>query len=817
MRVILVALLLVASSVAQIRVSGGGSIRGGRTIGVGGVGQGGGGEGGGGTFASCIASDPASLGWQKLTGCSTNLAAAGEYYIDTDLHAGDSCFSPNNLNDVVIHLQGKSIYYGENSTEFDFTDKAVTRSGSSASDVVPTGKGIWSSISSVTRIGNAPGASDYTQGVDFTFCTDTSYSTGHNCGDARAIVWIGANKPAVGATYYVTGKSKEAATAFFAAGLSVNTTGLTTVPVAGGGNRSGLKCGKLVAHANAPHWSSGMIGARTDMILEDIEWETSNPNAFNQHVWLNEGQTGGEIRRVKATSASRWVLSRDNNHGAIFRMYGTGVAGNGTIVENSSILDGVHVGFDVRNQNSIVRNNYIRTRSTKYTNSFAIGAYSSVEVYGNTIDNWLSSDLSVGSRGIYLVGNGAWAHNNTVSCHGHNTNLEYSGCEFSGTDNPTGGVYCIQTEGSNSSHSDNNDVVAVADLCGGRARRFSSVGALATPATAYFNNEVYRAFKTSAAAPGAAVGLSATTLYGDTTNAIGAVGVDSRIEADTYNVEWLHRGNATFKRLVLVKGTEDAKYTCGNPANAGVGICSHPDPNYHTFRFQGYGDAQTVTCVDCEARNGASLTDVSGFIENSASNWYKHYDLWIKWTRTVHVDDGTHSISGANVYMTDATGATWIGITDALGNAKLELPQWRIFNNTTTAVNQENRNPYSLSISKSGCATLNASGISVTATSTDNRALNCSTLTLASVAISPASATVFVSDYEDFSATCTWSDGSTSNCTSSMNWSVGVGFSLSTVGGYKRATNNGCSNGSRQLTAQNGAVGNTISIACNNL
>jgi hypothetical protein len=813
MRVLFAVVLLVASSFAQIRVSGGGSIRGGRTLGVGGVGQGGGGEGGGGgTFASCIAADPVSLGWQKLTDCSTNVAA-GQYYIDTDLHAANSCFSPNNANDVVIHLQGKSIFYGENSTEFDFADVAVTRSASSASDVVSTGKGIWSSISSVTRIGNAPGASNYTQGVDFTFCTDTSYSTGHNCGDGRSIVWIGANKPANGATYYVTGKSKEAATAFFAAGLSGNVTGFSTVPVAGGGARSGLKCGKLVASANAPHWSSGMIGTKTDMILEDIEWETSNPNAFNQHAWLNEGQTGGEIRRVKATSASRWVLSRDNNHGALFRMMGVGVAGNGTLIENSSILDGVHVGFDVRNQNSIVRNNFVKMRSTKFTNSFAIGAYSTVEVYGNTISNFDPLDLSVGGRGIYLVGN-AWAHNNPITCHGHNTNLEYSGCEIAGTDNPTGGVYCIQTEGSNSSHSDNNDVVAVADACGGRARRFSSVGTLASPAAAYFNNEVYRAFKTSAAAPGAAVGLSATTFYSDTTNAIGAAGVDSRIEADTYNVEWLNKGNATFKRLVLVKGTEDAKYTCGNPANTGVGICSHPDPNYHTFRFQGYGDNQTITCVDCEARNGASLTDVSGVAETA---FYKHYDLWIKWTRTVHVDDGTHSVSGANVFMTDATGATWIGITDALGNARLELPQWRIFNNATTAVNQEARNPYSLSISKSGCTTLNASGISVTATSTDNRALSCSTLTLASVAISPASATVFVSDYEDFSATCTWSDGSTSNCTSSMNWSVGVGFSLSTVGGYKRATNNGCSNGSRQLTAESGAVSNTISIACNNL
>jgi hypothetical protein len=794
---VLAVLLLLASSFAQTTIGGGVSVRGGfKNVPTAP-------PSGGDEFAACKLTD--TTGWTLLSSPG-NIGTSGNYYLapNTPLTCDNTCFSPT-VDNVTIHLNGNTVTYGANQTEFTFTDQPEVKGTSDGGGETNADqdrivmKGLWSALTEITRVGNTPGANDYTYGTDYRICADTTYATGHNCGDGRYLIWVGANKPAAGATYYVTGKYKEPASALFVVALSGNTTGFETVPVVGVKTNVGMKCGALQAHANASAWSSGMIHTGNDGFLEDIVWTASNPLAFNQHAWLNEGQTGGTITRVTASSASRWVLSRDNNHGAIYRMMGTGVAGNGTIIENSHILDGPHVGFYVRNIDSVIKNSSIRLRG-KYTNGFAASGYAPSEIGPNVkVDCWDSTNLEVGCRGFYLSGS-VWAHDNPdIQIHGHNNNLEYGGCEFSGTDNPTGGPYGIQTEGSNSSHSDHNDVVAVADSCGGRARRFSSVGTITSPAPAYFQHEVYRAFKTSAAAPGKAVGLSVTTLYGDPNNAIGAVGADTRIEADTYNIEWLNRGDAIFKRLVLVKGTEDPAYTCGNPANADKEICSHPDPDYHTFRFQGYGEAQTVACIDCEARNGASLTDVSGFVENSAGNWYKHYDLWIKWTRTVHVTDGTGPVAGASVTLTDALSNTYTGTTNANGDVAIVVPQYRIYNTTSAAVNQENRNPFSLTISKTGCNTLNASGITISGTSTDNRTISCPSITLSSIATSPLNKVFSAGVTQQYTATCTWSDSTTTDCTSQVTWaSTNGGVSINASG---LATDNSCHTGGGNITA----------------
>jgi hypothetical protein len=376
---------------------------------------------------------------------------------------------------------------------------------------------------------------------------------------------------------------------------------------------------------------------------------------------------------------------------------------------------------------------------------------------------------------------------NLINVHGAANNDEYGGCQ-------AGGVFGIQSEnGVTNCRIHDNNVFAYTRTCNARGLRITTSGGTTVI------GDLVRALRHDGAATGKAIALSAR-------EANGLIVQGATLEADTWIVE------------------DESQTTASTPSNVRyVGAIFKKGPNpaadFHTWSFQNYaqltGTTVLHTCVDCVTQNGASLTDVSGHI---IDGYWKPWELWIKWTRTVHVTDGTHPVAGASVSMVDVVGSVVSLTTDGNGNAALELPQYRFYNSATVAVNTEGRNPFTLQISKSGCTTLlDASSITVLGTSTDNRALSCPTLTLSSISISPAVALVLVGDYEEFSATCHWSDGSTSNCTESASWGVGVGFSLSTFGGAKRATNNGCSNGSRQLTATSGSVSASVSIDCSSL
>jgi hypothetical protein len=771
MRSLIALVLLVASAFGQARVSGGASVKGGRSIGRIAPGE---------VVTGCALADVS--GRTLIDACG--VYGGGNYYLAGSLSSEGTCISVvGNLFDLA--MQGHEITYATNPATFTTTNDAGVSItvGASSEQALPRpqgGTGYDGTMATVTNISNSFTCSDgaKTRGVHYRLAVD-----GFN-GNPAVFHWL--IKPAENVTCSIPSYTYT----FPRFGI-INATSdsyvRNTGNTLGGGNGMSVQCGTITAAATAPAFNMPIFVSNhttptiKNMVLNCRGWSapafglTYVAGATVQNNTLNcDSANSALFNRMAFEGYAGW--NRNNS---------TALAGLKSVFSGNTVTDSVHGGLIAYQDNSEMFGNTIRQRS-RYTNDFALnGSRTGTKIYSNTVDNYDALDATVSGRGAMCGTNGE-IYGNTIRVHGAATNQEYGGCQ-------AGGTYGIQSEtGVTNCRIHDNNIFAYTRTCDARGLRITTAGGTTV------TGDIIEAIRHDDTATGKAIALSAREANG--LRVIGAI-----LRADTWIVEDQSQTTANAPSNVRYEG---AIFTKG----------LRPAANFHTWSMENYaqltGTTALHTCVDCQAQNGASLTDVAG---HTIDGYWKAWEIWIKWTRTVHVTDGTNPISGAAVSMVDAAGSAVSLTTDAAGNAALEVPEYRFYNSASVAVNTDGRNPFTLQISKAGCTTLNASGITVTGKSTDDRALSCPTLALSSISISPAGAVLLVSDYELFSAMCHWSDGSTSDCTSSAAWGAGAGLVLTDDAGYKRVTNNACASGSRQLTATSGSVSGSVTIDCDEL
>ena len=141
-------------------------------------------------------------------------------------------------------------------------------------------------------------------------------------------------------------------------------------------------------------------------------------------------------------------------------------------------------------------------------------------------------------------------------------------------------------------------------------------------------------------------------------------------------------------------------------AGAWPELNAHPDPVSYThldvYKRQA---SKTSTSMTVPGNNGQTA------------------EYWIDWTYTVTVEDGTGAaVSGASVSIIDDLGNNvFAGTTNSSGQASAVLTEFRMHNSGTSAV-QEMHTPDAVSISKSGCTTLNYS-TTVAATTSETHSM----------------------------------------------------------------------------------------------
>jgi hypothetical protein len=625
----------------------------------------------------------------------TNITVSGNYFLQDNLSCEGTCISVN-ANDVHLYLQGKTLTYGTNPATFTTVDSdgAVITVGSPSEQALPRpGTTLTDgSFATVTDISNTITCSDATtktRGVNYRLGVD-SYT-----GDPRGFIWT-SGKPAVGVTCTVPSYTYTYPR-FGIYNSTWDTYTRATGNSTGGGNGMTVSCGTIQPSINAPAFnmpiwvSNKTTPTISDMVLYGRGW--SAPAMGLSYV------AGATVQNntVSCDSATSGVFNRNQYEGYCIwnKNNSTALSGQKSIFANNTVLDSVQGGITQDQDNSEIYGNTITTRS-RYTNDFAINAQrTGTKVYNNTINNYSVTDDEVSGRGVRAATNGE-IYNNVIKVHGAPNNYEYGGCQ-------AGDVYGIQAEGVTGTSIHDNQIFAYARTCDARGLRITSTGGITV------TNNTIKALRHDASASGVAIGISAR-------EAIGTVVGSNTIESDTWIIE------------------DESQTTASNPSNItyrGTTFKKGPNPaaGFHTWSPQNYAQlaatSATHTCIDCVVQNSASLSDVTAHVLNSSGGYWKQYDIWVKWTYTVNVKVGSVPVQGATVTMTDATSTMHIGTTNALGNAVLELPQYRFYNTTGAAVVTENHNAYSLAITKAGCTTVNASGINVTGTTTDNRTTTC--------------------------------------------------------------------------------------------
>jgi len=303
-----------------------------------------------------------------------------------------------------------------------------------------------------------------------------------------------------------------------------------------------------------------------------------------------------------------------------------------------------------------------------YTNDFGILLWGP----GGTASN---NRIRGQSRGILAYSTNNRILNNTIDVYEVNKNIEYNGCELSGS-------FGIQFEGSSRyALATGNTVTTTADLCEARSFRVTD-----TPSG---NGNVsrgnyYKAIRigttTKIAAAASFQGMDGVLMDGDT------------LEADGANAEiaWNGGQNITLRNVTFVKGT--------NPAS-----------NYATLVFRS-GDTNPTTTTrraqmtlqDPKFLNGASANSFIMY-PIGYNGWAVPSSYTVQWTYNLTVRDRLlAAVSGATVTISDNTGATWSLLTDANGRiTPLLLTQFRRYN-TTSGVSLDART-YTVKVTKNTC------------------------------------------------------------------------------------------------------------------
>jgi hypothetical protein len=661
-----------------------------------------------------------------ISGCG--VYPGGKYYLNGDLTGTGTCLSVTGAG-FDLAMQGHKITFSTDPTlaHITYTNKTITV-GTANTQILPrptvnTSDSLWATVIEISDSFTCSDGTTKVEGVNYRL--EYNYPHGKLGGgdNNRGFTWQ-SGKPATDGSVTCTIPSYKVALPRYGVFNSGNGAyGRNTGNTVGGGANMKIACGTIEPGAATPNpFSMGIFNElMTAPVIEDM---TVNMKGWSAPAIGMSYTSGPTVKRttVNCDAAVGSVFYRDYFQGYCIWNYNTQTGGGnlpGTF-QNVKVTDSMHGGIHSAQSGSDISGNQFGPLHQRFTNGFAIIGSGS-NIYDNDIDFFDPVDFSIGGRGIYCQW-GAHCYNNRVLITGSTANIEYGGCEI-------GGTYAMQSENTHGARSDHNELVGVARDCTVNARRFTQFGtSLTDKATGYFEFDNLRAFKFADTSPGQAIGLLLNKAFDDTTNTVGGLGADSLIEADLYNVKLELGSVVTLNRVTFVKGSTTPKYICGNPANAGVGFCSHPSASYATFRLEPYNADSSITLIDPIFLNGASATSISGVLDTS---YYTVYHLWTKWTRTFTVTSGGNPVINAQVTLTDVSGGQYSGFTNGSGLVTLVVPQYHSYNTASVAVNTAVLNPYVLSITKTGCDSITQTGVNYTAPGSSSHPMTCQSSSIA--------------------------------------------------------------------------------------
>ncbi len=403
---------------------------------------------------------------------------------------------------------------------------------------------------------------------------------------------------------------------------------------------------------------------------------------------------------------------------------------SGDTIQYNTITGGPQGGILSTTSGTTINNNRISVGygaggKVEYSNGFGIYAWglTGVKVENNYIANlWgrgIEDYWTTGQSGLTESGN-------YITTAGYPLNYEYNteagahpGCEMNGESGPQfrGGGTSLSISNTFSSVSGGScPTVSNGDETGGSfGLAMYEWGTTFTSSGGTYEGHALSGFEGGASEPmfgWEAAGLGLITSEGNGT--FGAFTSTSDTFVGDSSVVYMDWGGLPNGSLMLISptlsqgsnpvGFNTFRFRNGSPSEGGGNVCSG------CFHIR-----------DATFTNGASATDadMSTPINNGATAEY-----WIDWTYALTVTSGGNPVSGATVTIVDALRNTaFSGTTNASGQIVAVLTQFRMYNNSSAMV-QENHTPDVVTISNTGCTTLNYN-VTITGTTSDSRTLTC--------------------------------------------------------------------------------------------
>jgi Putative Ig domain len=330
---------------------------------------------------------------------------------------------------------------------------------------------------------------------------------------------------------------------------------------------------------------------------------------------------------------------------------------------------------------------------TQCTNDFGLfNQAANAVVYGNKIQ-------ALEGRGISISGtcwtpgsctglSGQTAHDDVVVAQEFPNNSEYQGCEI-------GGAWGLEwRDGPVNSTIYNENVTAISNQC--------QAGAFRTQYVSSYNDVSHNNTYAARRAPG-----SPSTCFGSTNSNYNCAYAAAFLGASDPSIptQFTSRNDTFIADSALLFFDWDPSPNEGLLISPTFQKGTNPDPNYFHFAvFRNGASTVAMHIRDAIFGSGVSPTDTDlpaqGPNELAAS-------LYIDWTLTLTVHNGSgNPVSGASVSYTNSVGKQECNTTtNASGVATCVVTQYR--DNNDTGANQiESHNPFSFSISATGCTTL---------------------------------------------------------------------------------------------------------------
>jgi len=427
-----------------------------------------------------------------------------------------------------------------------------------------------------------------------------------------------------------------------------------------------VKNGTIVQAAGAGPYSHGIRlgqGSGKRLKVADVNIKVSSTSSLPIHTTY---QYGADISGGTINNNVTVINNRHQVEGLSVRL---SESLSGTAPDNVhgvTIVGGAQGGILLTVPNSVAYDNDISLLGT-YTNDFGVylwGAKS--EARNNNIHGQ--------SRGIHIKSTGNRAIGNTISVYEVDKNLEYKGCQV-------GGAFGIQHETTaRSSFVNQNAVTVLANICEGRAARWTEVPAA--------NGNLSQSNYYKASRYGTSTKMAIAASF---SKSFDIVSDGDTFEADTNSAEiaWEGSSNILIKNGTFKKGT-------------------NPSSNYATFAYRGGTSAwatttrfDSMTVQDPIFLNGASKDSVVMY-PRGYNGWGVAASFTVQWTyRLKVVNSSGAAVSGATVTITDNKGGVVTATTDAYGSIPPTVLKEFVKYNTTTSVLKDIRS-YTVKIVKTG-------------------------------------------------------------------------------------------------------------------